>query len=119
MYIPLSEYIYIYACILLQSCYCCWHAYCYCNLNTCCNPTVRQSPVNIIDLRLLSVARPLRLCKSFSHCMAPAQLLPNPLPCGAFCMNPTNNKPYACISPCFFPELLHKARAGMHDHSFT
>ena len=48
----------------------------------------------------------LRLYKSFSHCMAPAQLLPNPLPCGEFCMNPINNNPYACISPCFFPRIV-------------
>ena len=58
-YIRIYIYIHIHVCILLQNCYCRLHVYCYCNLNTCCNPTVRQSPVNIIDLCLLSVARPL------------------------------------------------------------
>ena len=65
-----------------------------------------SSQYHRLMLALCRQTPPIRLCKSCSHCMAPAQLLPNPLPCGAFCMNPTNNKPYACISACFFPRTV-------------
>ena len=61
-----------------------------------------SSQYHRLTLALCRQTPPLRLCKSFSHCMAPAQLLPR----GAFCMNPINNKPYACISPCFFPRIV-------------
>ena len=43
-----------------------------------------SSQYHRLALALCSQTPPLRLCKSFSHCMAPAQLLPNTLPCGHF-----------------------------------
>ena len=120
-------YIHIHVCILLQSCYCCLHVYCYCNLNTCCNPTVRQSPVNIIDLCLLAVARPLPSVYANRSRIAWPPLSSSPTPSHAGIVYEPNKQQALCMylsmflpqNFCIRPEPERTTTASLNAQGST
>ena len=62
-----------------------------------------SSQYHRLTLALCRQTPPLRLCKSFSHCMAPAQLLSNPSHAGILC-EPNEQQALCMYLSMFLPQ---------------